>query len=652
MRILLPSAALLLGLAAGGALAQAPSRPLPPPPPPAPPALVASAEPVAEPVRQRRVRVAELGHAAGLEFGAEGRELVVPLPRSADGSARLALSFDLVAPFAARRAVEVRANGRLLAAPAFPDGTMRLSLELPLDVADHARGDGELRLGLRLLEQPGPALGAATLRPESYLALTLPAETALGIRAVLRLMPARVLILTRPGPLPVREAAAALHAALALARRGREVRIVAGAAPELRRDEDGALLWDTGAVVIGATPDALAVVELAGVPLLAIGGPEPDAAARLLDGPWAEAMDAARLAVARAGPPAEAAGALPFSALPGRLEPQETARASWVLQFSMRDLPPRSRPAALDAELRASAESGRAVASVLLNGALLVTAAVPADGVLRLDTALPEALLRLENRIEVALHRGTIGSPAQLLPGGRIRLAPAGPPIGFVDLPAALAAGYELILDLPGGAVSAESLALPLWLLRAVAPAAAPITVTPNEPGAAPQPAGPFVALTHEPPSGTAPRLRVEGGRLRLAGAEGAPVTEVDRAGVLAVQLLQAAERPGLWLAAPTAFAPDGPPPAFGRDDAALLDRHGVALALPRDAPVLPVAAPPASVPAMEPVPAADDRPGLFVWRPWVVGFLWLVGVGLVGYALARPRGGPGAGVPSTEAGL
>lgn len=646
MRTLLPSAALLLGLASNAALAQAPARGLPLPPPPAPPLV--TAPPVTAPpqLRQRQVRVAELGHAAGLEFGAEGRGLVFPLPRLPGLGARLTLSFDLVAPFPAGRAVEVRANGRLLAAPAFVDGATRLFLDLPLDEADLARGDGRLHLGLRLLEQPGPALGTATLRADSHLALSLPEDAALGIGALLRLMPARVEVLTRPGPLPTREATAALHAALALSRRGHEVRIIAGMAPELRRGEDGTPLWETGAVVIGATPEALAVVELAGLPLLAVGGPEPDEAARLLDGPWPEATDAPRLAAARVGLPAEAAGSLPFSALQGTLDPQEGARAAWTLHLSMRDLPPRTRPAALEAELHAPADSGRAVASVLLNGTLLGTIAVPPEGLLRLDIPLPEALLRLENWIEVALHRGTIGSPAQLLPTGRIRLAQAGTPARFVDLPPALAGGYELILDAPGGALSAEALALPLWLLRAVAPPA-PISLTSNEPGAAPQPRLPYLALTREPPSGTAPRVRFEGGQLRLNRAEGTSAVEMDAAGMLAAQFLLAGEQPGIWLAGPAGFAPAGAAPGLGDGDAALLDRNGLVRALPRAAVETRPAALLLAVRSPEAPSVEGGSSGLSAWRPWVVGLLWLAGTALVGYALARPRGRSRNGVPS-----
>ncbi|MGG5808705.1 hypothetical protein [Falsiroseomonas sp. CW058] len=611
-----------------------------PPPPPAirreapPPPAVAAPEPPPPP-RERRLAIGELGFATGAAFGAEERDILLPLPRSVAGMrARLSLDLDLVAPFPARHAVEVRANGRLLDARAFPEGATRLAFDLPVPVEDLGREVDALRLTLRLVEPGGPAAGTATARPGSHLALLIPDGVVPSVEAMLRLMPARVMVLTRPGALPPAEAAAALRIALALSATGREARIAAAAAPEPARGADGARLWETGAVVVGASAQAAAVAELAGLPVLVIGGEDPEGAARLLEGPWRAAAGGAALATAGAQMPPEAAGALPFSALRGSLAPQEAARAAWSLDLSTRDLPPGTRPEAVQVELNGPPGTERAIASVLLNEVLLGSAALPPDGRLRIGFPVPERLVGLDNRISVLLHRPAAGPPAQLLPGSAIRLGPAPPPAEFLGLPPAMAEGFELLVDAPGGVLAAEALNLPLWLLRALAPAGAPITVTPVEPGTAPRPGRAFLAATREAPAGSAPRLRLDAGRIELTDRRGERLMQVDAGSpLLAAQLLQAEGRPGIWVRSPDGrnlpFLPPAAAPRLDRGDIALLDRQGVALAWATGRPAL--------VAVAYPEARAETSP-LLAWRPWVVGVLWLCGVGLVVYAFRRPR--------------
>ncbi len=634
-------APLLLAIAmAGPALAQnrPPARQAPrPATPPAvtqqtlPPVVPA---PLPEP-RQRRITLAELGRPAGLAFGGEGRDLSVPLPRDLSGlGVRLALAFDLSAPFPARHAVEVRANDRLIAARAFPDGGGRLLLDLPIPPEDLARQAESLRLNLRLVEQPGPAAGAATLLPDSGIALLIPDNAQPSVATLAQLMPPRVLVLLRPSGPSAAEAAAALRIGLALAAAGREVRFTTGDLPGLVTGPGGARLWQTGTVVVGATAEAVSVLDAAGMPVLAIGGPDPEGAARLIEGPWRAAAGSLVFGTATAQLPPDRAAAIPFSSLAPALDAQEAARAGWTLGFSTRDLPPGTRPRALEIELNAAPDGGRAIASVVMNETLLGAANLPADGRLRLDLPVPERLVGLENRIIVSLQRGTAGLPAQLLPGSALRLAPAPAPAEFLAMPPRLAEGIEVLLDAPGGVLPVEALDAALWALRALLPAGAPITVTPVEPGTAPQPLRPFLAATREPPAGTAPAIRFDAGRIRLSDRAGARLMEIDgTTPLLVAQLLETGGRHGVWLRGadgrPLPFTPGAAAPRLDRGDVALLDRGGVSLAWSTRGPTL--LSP--SYPEAEP-----QRSALLAWRPALIGAAWFVGLGIVAYAFARPR--------------
>ncbi len=631
---------LLAAVVAGPAHAQGrpPTRQSVARPAPRYPSIVQEALPPVVPApqpRQRRLGLSELGLDAGAAFGAGGRDLSFPLPRDLPGlGGRLSLSFDLAAPFPARHAVEVRANGRLLAARAFPETSTRLAFDLPLPDEVLASEPDALRLNLRLVEQPGPAAGAATLRPESVLALMIPDGVVPTVSAMTRLLPARVVVLTRPGGLPPSEAAAALRIALALAATGRDARITSGGVPGFAVAPDGGRLWETGTVVVGATADAASVIEFAGVPVLAIGGPDPEGAARLLEGPWRVAAGTSAVGTAMAQPSPSRATSLPFSVLRGSLAAQEGARPSWTMEFSTRDLPPGTRPHALELELLAPPDSRGAIASVLLNDVLLGSSAVPPDGRLRLAPSVPAGLVALENRITVILHRAAAGAPAQLLPGSAMLLGAAPAASEFLALPPLLAGGFEVLVDAPGGTIPAEALNGPLWLLRALAPPGAPITVTPVAPGAEPRPRHPFLAATEQPPAGAEPPIRFEAGRIRLSDRAGARLMELDgTTPVLLAQLLDTGGAQGIWLRSSDGrmppFAPPAAAPRLDRGDVAVLDRQGVALAISAAPPHPIVAGPPDT---------ANSRSAVLAWRPLVTGVFWMAGFGLVAFAFLRPR--------------
>lgn len=621
--------------------------PLPPPPAPVEPQAPAAAPPTPAaapldtgtpppeaPALQRRLALGEIGLPTGLGFDAAGAEASFPLPRGVPGLAgRLSLVFELSAPFPGRHAVEVRANGRLLASTAFPPGSSRLTLDVALPEADLA--ETELRLGLRLLGDTDQA--SATLLPESHLALLLPDPGQLSIAALFSLLPPATQVLLRPGPISATEAAAALRIGLALAASGRQATIASAPPGVALPGRAGTRLWATGAVLVGEGAEAATVRLVNGLPVLSLGGATPESLARLLDSPWRGLALANSLTGGTEAAPAPAPPTfLPFTALRGSLAPQETARAAWSLGFHIRDLPPGTQVEAVEVLLRAAPDPAGApgVATLLLNEVILGSTTLSAEGQGRIALPVPDGALAAENRIEVVLQRATASGPAQLLPGSQLRLGPAGAPRNFLGLPAAFGAGVEVLVDAPGGVLVAEALNPLLWVLRAVVPAAAPLRVTLAEPGTPASPTGPFVAATYEPPSGSNPVLRFDAGRIQLSNQAGRPVLELGGvARALSVQLVNASGHPGLWL------RPIGPPPLLpsaaprlDQGDVALLDGQGVALAW-SSAPGLQL-----RVDYPDAPPPVAWLPLLMAWRPWIVGVLWLAGFVLVVWAFLRPR--------------
>jgi hypothetical protein len=586
---------------------------------------------------QRRIGLPEIGLPAGLAFGAPARDLMFPLPRGIAGlGARLVLDFELSAPFPGRHAVRITANDRVLESRAFGESSDRLSLEVDVPPEDLARMEGLLHLQLRLVSDPPGNSATATLRTGSHLALLLPPAPELGVAALFRLLPRQTQVLLRPGPVSPAEAAAALRIGLALSRTGRQVSIASTPPGQVPAGADGFRIWDSGAVLVGPGAEAASVRIIEGQPVLVLGGAEPDRAAGLLDSAWQEAAIGGSIQGGLGGPSPPAVAARPaslsFAALRGSSAPQDQARAAWTLDFSTRDLPAGTWPEAIEVELRAAPDpaGGRAVASLLLNQVLLGSATLSAEGQGRLALPVPPGLLALENRIEVVVQRGAATGPAQLLPGSALRLGALPPVRDFLALPPAFAGGVQVLVDAAGGALVAEQLNPLLWVLRGLVPAGAPLTVVPVVPESPAQPSGPFVAATLDPPAGTHPVLRFDAGRVLLSNSAGRPLLDLSGLErVLAVQVLESEGHSGLWLRRMGALPLlPAAAPVLDRGDVALLDGQGVALAWnSAPSPTVRVAYP-------------DAAPGfsLRVWRPWIVGVLWIAGFALVVYAFARPR--------------
>lgn len=586
----------------------------------------------------RRVLLAEIGQGAGTVFDTAPRMLRFPLPPGlGTAGLRLAFQVELIAPFAGRHAVEVAVNGRPVGALPFAAGQTRLGFEALVPPADIQRAPAALGVSLRLLD-PDNTGARATLLPSSYLTMPVP-PAAPELATFTALLPPRLLLLAPPDGFDATTAGEALRLGLALSARGHAVRFVAGP-PDEALVSPGGRVWEAGAVLFGA-PDPGAQVRMLGeAPVLAIGP---------------GGMETALAAFAPPLPPAATRDGIAFGTLAAELPPLEGAQARWTIPFAALDLPAGLVATALDARLLLPAGSA-GQAQLLLNGRALAGAMVPADGRAALAAAIPPALLARQNRIEVTLQRdaGAQG-PVQLLPESVLRLAPAPAPRDFLDLLPHYARGLEVLLDAPEGVAAPQVLDTALWALQGLARPTAPLRVRLQPPAGALPPEGPFLALGTRAPPGSAPALRMEGRSVVLPRADGSaqPIGLLE-AGFLA-QRVAAAGQPGIWLlptAQPTVLPPGAPGLAEG--DAALLDARGVVQVLrltpqPLAAPAPASAAPPtatvatatgptAAVAAATVAATAAPRSAVQVWRPWVVGGLWLVLFAVVLHAFSAPR--------------
>jgi hypothetical protein len=156
-------------------------------------------------------------------------------------------------------------------------------------------------------------------------------------------------------------------------------------------------------------------------------------------------------------------------------------------------------------------------------------------------------------------------------------------------------------------------------ILGALAPDAAMLSVKLDAPEAAPAPTAPFIAISHLPPAGAAPRVRFDRGRVAVADRGGQTLLDVGgfTAGAVA-QLVNVGSLSGVWI---KPLADDGtlPTPAelkLDRGDAAFVDNAGVALALSTVRDRLVRVTYPDQVSWL----TIADR-----FRPWLVGGFWLV---------------------------
>jgi hypothetical protein len=182
------------------------------------------------------------------------------------------------------------------------------------------------------------------------------------------------------------------------------------------------------------------------------------------------------------------------------------------------------------------------------------------------------------------------------------------------------AEGVEILLPPSAADRPLDVLALLSGVLDALAPDTAALTVKFVPAGSAPAPSGPFLAVSAQPPAGSAPRVRFDRGRVVVADRGGQTVLDLGgfSAGAVA-QVVNAGLKPGVWIK-PLSDAGPLPAPAptelrLDRGDVAFVDKNGIALALSTERDTLVRVTYPEQISWM----TVADR-----FRTWIIGSLWV----------------------------
>jgi len=372
-----------------------------------------------------------------------------------------------------------------------------------------------------------------------------------------------------------------LTGALRVAHRSSGPAILVGGNPQL------AALGDAPAGVarfdMSRLTGALRVAHRSSGPAILVGGGNPQLAAAILAGKWQTAVPG-DVAVGALKPAKAARNALSFAAI--GLKPAARAtieETEWVFSIPARLAPPGRRVAALELNLTAAPDdAGRApIASVFINGQLVVSAPLGTSQPVRLVADLPQAALMVENSVRVVVQRSPTGGecrtepviyPADLLPESLVRFARASAASTFADFPATL--GRELAVSLPSSNAETVAAALPLLseALARLVSADMPIVVRFGQPLAMEG----FIHFGDAPPFGFEAPVTFDAKLLRLVSEQSAGLAELagDR-DVASVQLLTRAGRvAGLWIK-PASRALDATRLDFSRGDVSLLHEEG-----------------------------------------------------------------------------
>ncbi|PEQ10493.1 hypothetical protein B2G71_21945 [Novosphingobium sp. PC22D] len=534
---------------------------------------------------RRTISLRELGFPDGLDLsGLSGtRELFFPVPDSADvRTLHLRLPYRSGSAFESRRSLQVEVRDRAMLTTALPTETQTGIIEVPIEPAMIRDGYVPIRLRYsgaisedRCVDQRVSGAYLAFL-PEGGLTMGLSPKAADTVAEVAAVMPRAGSIV-----LPDRPTEAQAAAALTLAAGNPDAAMARGTPATTEGD------WIRSRIELaGASDPSLALVERGGIPALRLGGSDPVATARLLNGRWR--------ALASSGAVANAASAtddapdrrLTFADLGADTSVQSIAdRGTWTLALPITSLPENRRPSALVVDV-AVADDGSAtppVVTVLMNGLLLGSAEAERGAMTRLRLDLPEGLTAARNSIEVSVTRqvragdcaySPQGYSAQLLPSSHVVLGEAGSPADFSDLGPQFAGGVTIVV--PG----AEALPALGRLLGTLIDGETPLRISYR----AIPPEGPYVLVASTPPKGSDPPVRFDQGQVRLAGEDGA--TLIDGAamqGLTTVQLLRDDDRPILWIRPGGNFAQlaeaDINAAGLSRGDVAFFDGDGAILA-------------------------------------------------------------------------
>jgi len=514
-------ASVAIGLPAAVAQTAAPVAPSP-----------ASFAPSAAPL----LSLAGIGYRDGIEFtGYEGkRDLFFRVPAGAWLSGtHLLLPYEAsAATGAGRRTLTVMAGGKVLRQIALADGPGTADIPVPAEAID----GGTLRA--TLIYSGGESanrcadrrLGADHLHldPEGGLALDIAAGAQVPVAVAAALVGPKPGITLPASPTP-KQAAAALTV---IAARGGGTFGSAGGAVQ----------------IAGASDPALRSIATGGRPGLAIGGPDPAAAARAAFSGLSDLLAAPSIQQLTVRPHRD--GRLHLSDLGADPRATEIAdEGGWTIALPASRLPKGKTVKGLSIDVAAVPDGNPSPASLSawMNGVLLGSVPIETVGTTHLDVRVPDGMVHSLNGIEVRVTRqqtedcGDIprGFPVQLLGTSEVLLGDAGKLEAFHDF--AAAAGQGLTVVIP----DASALPLAGKAVAGLVGGDVPIRVSYGT-----MPAdGPVLYIGATPPPGTTPRLGLANGRITLAAGDGQADIDLPDAGTQTLaQLLDAGGRPVLWV--------------------------------------------------------------------------------------------------------
>ena len=373
----------------------------------------------------------------------------------------------------------------------------------------------------------------------------------------------------------------------------------------------------------------LSLVRFGVGPALLISGEKPQTAARLIGSQWRAAATRADVAALVADRATRPRGVLTFDRLQTDLGARGVIdRATWSVSVGGKDLPLSSRAAGARIDVAVAPDEARsnAVVSAFFNERLMDSVTTDNRRVARLAFDIPRGMAGLRNNLRVVVQRQPrggecltmpMGSPAQLLDSSAIVVAP-GPEVAgdFFELAPKFRDGVNLLVEADGMFAQANRLAVLAEFAGELIPDGAPVEVTFVQPGVAPRPSGPFMALTSRPPEHALMPIRLDQGRAIVKGPDGSTVADIGGLGATMVaQVVRAGADSGLWIrSVETADGMVVPASLqLDRGNAAIIDKTGVAFAFSSERDRLVEIAYPDRTSMAEIANA---------WRPWIIGAL------------------------------
>lgn len=621
------------------------------------------------------VTLADIGYADGVRFANMGgrREIFIPVPQSDAVVVRqLTLVLDDVTAHEARRSLEVLVNDRSAASIALDGKGMARVIQVPVNGAKPRDGFVKLSFVYNGAATQNRCIDvrfvgdSATVRPESGLDLEFDPAQLNDVATIAALMPRKVTILLPNRRLSASDFAAAIAVSRSLANTGRHAQFHAGyERPPETVDAQGRRHWTRGLVVIGtpeevtgAVPPPFAkraggdpnagvinAIRVGGYPALLISEGAGVRASRLLG---ATLMGATRglnsATVAALGAPKVTGDRITFDRLGLAPAPVEVfGRAVIGVSVDTRRLPADTRISRLllDIMVAPDGTGEKAVVSVFVNDRLLANAVAERDGPTHVDIAVPDGFIETAANIRaVVLRRSAQGDcrfepqgyPAQILGSSAVILTTASPVHDFGDLTARWTNGIEVVAPSAAAERPDRYLGLISDIVANLSSELTPINVRFVDNETAATPAGPFLVVGAQPPSGSNPQVRFDRGRVVVNDRSGRTLLDLGgfASGAVA-QLVSSGGKPGLWVK--SLASDDGlpAPPALhiGRGDVAFVDHNGIALAMSTARDTL----------------LHIDYPDQTTWatvairfRSWIIGALWLLATVAFLYALQRIR--------------